>query len=379
MQKPRTLAFLLLVSALSSPAQTAVKPASSIDMGNGYVVPGATWEHVTPGAAGFSAARLDALRAWLKTQPTTAMMAVYKGKVIFEYGDIARATNVASVRKSVLDILFAAETRSLPDNLNYATVSSLGLEDKVPFVHPEEQANFEQLLAARSGIYIPNGDTDQDSVAPRRGSELPGAHFFYNNWDFNALGDLFEKLTRKNIYDALRDDLAVPLGMQDFDRARQKKTTYPDHAHPLYPMWLSTRDMARLGTLMLMHGRWGSKQIASADLLGWSTSLVTPSAELNPTPFRTAGFPTRWGYGRLWWVWDAPFYPGNSFMGPFQGAFSAMGTGGQFITVFPAMDLVIAHKVDIDADPAANISPLGFDAALDMVIDARCPTSAACK
>ena len=85
-------------------------------MGNGYVVPGVNWEHVTPESVGYSSARLEVLRAWLKTRPTTSMMAVYKGKVIFEYGDTTLATNVASVRKSVLDILFAAELKNLPKN-----------------------------------------------------------------------------------------------------------------------------------------------------------------------------------------------------------------------------------------------------------------------
>src|ERR1700722_9362823 len=84
-------------------------PAGSWDMGNGYVVPGVSWEHVTPESVGNSNARLEVLRAWLKTPPTTSTMAVYKGKVIFEYGETTLATSVASVRKSVLDILFAAE------------------------------------------------------------------------------------------------------------------------------------------------------------------------------------------------------------------------------------------------------------------------------
>jgi hypothetical protein len=66
-------------------------PAGSWDTGNGYVVPGVHWEQVTPESVGYSSARLEVLRAWLKTRPTTAMMAVYKGKVIFEYGDTTRA------------------------------------------------------------------------------------------------------------------------------------------------------------------------------------------------------------------------------------------------------------------------------------------------
>lgn len=346
-------------------------PAGSWDMGNGYVVPGVRWEHVTPESVGYSSARLEVLRAWLKTRPTSSMMAVYKGKVIFEYGDTTRATVIASVRKSVLDILYGAE-KNLPENLANSTVVELGLKDKVSFVHPEELATFDQLLASRSGIYIPNGDGGQDAIAPKRGSEYPGTHFFYNNWDFNALGTAFEKLTHKNIYDALRDDIAVPLGMQDFDRARQKKSVDPNHAHDVYPMWLSTRDMARIGVLMIYHGNWAGKQVADAGFLDWSTTLVTPFEDLNPTGFRAAGQPMHWGYGRLWWVWDPPRYPGGTSMGPFQGAYSAMGTGGQYITVFPGLDLVVVHKVDIDANPEANMPQLAWDAALDMLLDARC-------
>jgi hypothetical protein len=368
---------LLMPGCLSFAQAHPVDPVKatstvSINMGNGYVVPGATWEHVTPESAGFSSARLEVLSAWLKTHPTTAMMAVYKGKIVFEYGDTSRVTKIASVRKSVLDMLFAAEGKNIKEDISNATVVQLGLQDKVPFVHPEELANFEQLISSRSGIYIPNGNTGQDATTPKRGSEYPGTHFFYNNWDFDALGTAFEKLTHKDIFDALRDDLAVPIGMQDFDRASQKKNFAPESVHPEYAMYLSTRDMARLGVLMLSSGNWGGKQLLDPNFLAWSTTLVTPFADINPTGLRAVGMPTRWGYGRLWWVWDAPLYPGNTLVGPYQGSYSAMGSGGQFITVFPMMDLVVVHKVDIDADYTASMSALGYDAALDMILDARC-------
>ena len=370
------IAAILMLSGQAALTQSATaQPAGSIDMGDGRVVPGATWERTAPEAAGFSTARLDVLRAWLKTHQTTAMMVVYKGKVVFEYGDIARATPVASVRKSVLDMLFAAETKNLGQDLNYKTVVDLGLEDHVPFVHPEELANFEQLLASRSGIYIPNGDKDQDQLLPPRGSEYPGSHYFYNNWDFNALGTAFEKLTHKNIYDALRDDLAIPLGMQDFVRSRQQSEPSPPSIHKRYPMWLSTRDMARLGLLAIYGGKWGGKQLLDPGFFGWSVSLVTPFADINPTGLRNVGLPARWGYGRLWWVWDAPFYPGGTTSGPYQGAFTAMGYGGQFITVLPASELVVVHKVDIDRDGNAFITPIAYSSILDMVLDAKCDDS----
>jgi hypothetical protein len=148
------VALLSLTALAGAQNSTQTNSSASIDMGNGYVVPGASWEHVSPAAAGFSSARLGVLQSWLKTQPSTAMMAVYKGRIFFEYGDTTRATNVASDRKSVLDMLYAAELKNIKQDINYSNVVQLGLQDKVPFIHPEDSANFEQLLTSRSGIYI---------------------------------------------------------------------------------------------------------------------------------------------------------------------------------------------------------------------------------
>jgi hypothetical protein len=49
-----------------------------------------------------------------------------------------------------------------------------------------------------------------------------------------------------------------------------------------------------------------------------------------------------------------------------------MGANGQYITVLPAMGLVLAHKVDIDQDPARKITPSEFHTILQMVIDSGC-------
>ncbi len=54
-----------------------------------------------------------------------------------------------------------------------------------------------------------------------------------------------------------------------------------------------------------------------------------------------------------------------------RGAYTAMGTGGQYITMLPKEDIVIAHKVNIDKDAKANVSPEGYDAILAMIIDSK--------
>jgi hypothetical protein len=90
--------------------------------------------------------RLEALRAFLKTHQTDSMMIVSRGRVVFEYGDTSLVSKVASVRKSVLDLLFAVEAKKGLDldSVSGQTVVQLGLEDKVPFVEPEQHATLQR-------------------------------------------------------------------------------------------------------------------------------------------------------------------------------------------------------------------------------------------
>ena len=59
-----------------------------------------------PETLGYSSAKLDVLRAWMKTQHTTALMVSVGGHVLFEYGDVKLVSVVASVRKSTLAMMY---------------------------------------------------------------------------------------------------------------------------------------------------------------------------------------------------------------------------------------------------------------------------------
>jgi len=325
---------------------------------------------VPPESEGFSRQRLDALRSFLNTHQTDGMMIISRGHVVFEYGDTKLVSKVASVRKSMLSLLYAVEMqKGVKFNLDQ-TVVHLGLEDKTPFIESEQHATLQQLLMSRSGIYIRSGNDEQDQLSPKRGSSYPGVRWFYNNWDFDAAGIAFEKIAHKDIFDALRDDLAVPLRFQDFDRSRQRKNYVENSTHFEYATYLSTRDMARLGLLATSHGMWGKTLWAEPGFLDYSVYPSTNFAGRNE--FKAEGWTGRWGYGMLWWAWEVPVYPGNVWTGPFQGAFSAMGTGGQYITAFPSDNLLVVHKVNIDQDPHRNVSEPTYMTILGMVLDAKC-------
>ncbi len=316
------------------------------------VFPGLDWERETNVLSPETVRGVDAL---LHTLDTTALMVVKDGRVIYEYGDVTRLSYLASTRKSVLSMLYGPYIADGKIRLE-ATLKDLEMSDVGGLLPIEERAKVTDLITARSGVYHPAAyPGDLLSIAPKRGSKEPGTYWLYSNWDFDAAGAVFERMTGKNIFDALRDDLAIPIGMQDFDRKRQQKSgDLTRSQYPAYVMVLSTRDMARLGCLMLRQGKWRDRQIIPAEWVSRSTSVRTPLEELQPAEARAGPL----GYGYLWWVWDGPFATG-----PYKGAYSACGAHGQYITVLPALDMVVAHKTW----PTGDVSQSEYLRLLDLL------------
>jgi CubicO group peptidase (beta-lactamase class C family) len=190
------------------------------------------------------------------------------------------------------------------------------------------------LLEARSGVYHA-ALYETPAMAkqrPVRGSHEPGTFWYYNNWDFNTLGTIYEQATGTGIYDALDRLIAKPIGMQDY--RPQDGVYFPGAAsiHRAYPLRMSARDLARFALLYLNKGAWAGKQIVPAD---WVRESTHPYSEQPSSGF---------GYGYLWWT--APPTPGPG--GIPEGTFIAWGAGGQHAFVIPAYDLVVVNRVDRD-------------------------------
>jgi CubicO group peptidase (beta-lactamase class C family) len=356
----------LLTSCASSGVGSVVLP--DVSMGQAAlapVYPGATWERVaSPAAAGWSQAGLDSVRARLSTLPTTGFVAIVGGRVVMEYGDLAAQSYLASVRKSILSMLYGIAQAKGEVNLD-RTLAQVGIDDVAGLTDTEKQATTRDLLGARSGIYhdASNGGDDRAS-APPRGSQKPGTFQLYNNWDFNALGTIYEKETGRNIYDDVEARIARPIGFEDWDRARQQKSGDTTKSrHLAYHMTLSTRDMARIGYLMLREGRWRDQQVVPAAWVRESTRPVTPVSEMNPVRRRSEQF----GYGYLWWVWDGP-----QATGAYEGAYTGLGAVGQQISVLPKLDLVVVHKT-APRQGSRGVSHGQYLEVLDMLVRARCP------
>jgi len=338
--RARLIAIVSLVLATLSCARARFSTYQAHDaLVANPVWPGATWDSIRdPRTVGWTRAGLDSVRAVLSTKETLGFVAIVGGRKLMTYGNIDTVTYLASARKSVLSMLFGKYVRNGTVDLS-KSLADLGIDDLGGLTDQEKQATVKDLITARSGVFHAASNAGS-APAPPRGSQKHGTYFLYNNWDFNALGAAFEIMTKRDIYDALESDLARPIRMQDFDRAQQYKSGDSTQSRWLaYHMYLSTRDMARLGYLMLRQGNWNGRQLVPADWVIESTRVFTPVTELNPPEERSGPY----GYGYLWWVWDGP-----QAKGAFEGAYDAQGAFGQYIIVMPKLDLVIAHKTRPD-------------------------------
>lgn len=329
--KNTILLLIFLTSACSAPP---IKESTST---NNDTTVGLAWEEVESEDYGYDNGELRDMQQFIvDSSNTTGLVVIVDGKMVLDYGDIDELSYLASCRKSILAILYGKYVENGTIDLR-KTLADLGIDDVQGLMDIEKTATIEHLITASSGIYHPASNSGDNSAdAPARGSQTPGEYFLYNNWDFNAAGAIFEQETGINIYDALQNDLAIPLGMQDFDRDAQRKSGDTTRSrNRAYHIWLSTRDMAKIGQLMLNNGKWGDKQLASKAWINRIRSLITPVEEMNPTRMRQRDF----GYGYMWWVWD-----GDKHLPDYEGAYTARGAIGQYITVIPKHNMVVAHK-----------------------------------
>ncbi|NGM60662.1 serine hydrolase [Sphingobacterium sp. SGG-5] len=324
--------------------------------------PHARWEKIDkPEDVGFSSSKLDLVAYEYIKHQSAALLVVYKGKILYQRGDIDHKYKSHSLRKSFLSALYGNYVKNGDINL-LSTMADLLIDDDEGLSDTEKQATVRDLIMARSGIYHPahyesEGMTNQK---PDRYSHDPGEFWYYNNWDFNALGTIFIQQTGKDIFEAIEEEFAIPLQM-DFKTSDgwYATTSGISSRHKAYPFRISASDLARFGLLMLNKGKWKNQQIIPADWVTESTRSYSDASVSNSS-----------GYGYMWWINDTknpkPLLPNVSLP---NGAFMASGVGGQVMLVIPDYDMVITHRVDTDADHSVSNANIGK--LFQLILDAR--------
>jgi CubicO group peptidase (beta-lactamase class C family) len=144
----------------------------------------------------------------------------------------------------------------------------------------------------------------------------PGSTFAYCGAASLALGEIVRKASGSPVDEFAKTQLFEPLGISTYAwRGRFRNGV----VHTSGGLYLRPRDMAKIGCMMLNHGRWHGRQIVSE---GWARESLRQQA------------PDR-GYGYQWWT--RTFHVGDRAV----NAAWAGGYGGQFIYLFPDLHLVV--------------------------------------
>ena len=315
-------ALLVWILIMAGPAYAGIN-WRMVDKPQTGGFPGQTWARISDhGLMGWDGAKLKKARAYSRRFGSGAVMIVQDGLVVDAWGSLDANFKCHSMRKSLISALYGIYVNSGQIGLQ-STLAELSIDDDAGLNPEESGATVEMLLKARSGIYIPAlGEAPEMKLQrPRRGSYEPGEHWYYNNWDFNALGSIFRQETGRDIFEAFKQKIAAPLGMQDFDPAQcgyrfkeaRRDGTGLRSRHPYYNFRMSARDLARFGLLYLHGGQWQDSRVIPP---GWVSQSLQPYSVSRPGV----------GYGYMWWISLGPGFLPPARLG--EKAFMAMGFRG---------------------------------------------------
>jgi CubicO group peptidase (beta-lactamase class C family) len=148
--------------------------------------------------------------------------------------------------------------------------------------------------------------------------EQPGTEFRYCSGCSHVLSAIVQKATGVNTREFAEKNLFGPLGISDAD------WSIDSSGIPIggWGLFITPRDMAKLGYLYLRNGTWDGQQIVSAD---WVKTATQTHAQVPDTPL---------DYGYQWWTY------------PSLDAYAALGRFGQTIFVIPKLDLIVVTTAD---------------------------------
>jgi len=309
-------------------------PGCGEESGNNPYVP-YVWEMTTPLKAGMDPQILDsAFTAASQKGYVDGLLVVKSGKIVAEqyYNDFTRDQphNIMSVSKSMLSAITGMAFYG-----NYG----LELEDRMLDYFPEydsdeldprkDQITIGHLLTMRMGI--------EDESAGNYG--IYAGLYNSANWIKSTieypLSGVITKATGQSTLEFAEENLFDPMGI-DIDSWEQDPQGIYFGGNSMH---VTPREMAVFGLLYLQHGVLKGKQIVPEE---WVEHSLQPSTDLS--------HPNSWGtwknynYASLWWL--GQFNGHDSFMG--------YGYGGQFVIVFPGLDLIVVSTCNNNVPPEAT-------------------------
>jgi CubicO group peptidase (beta-lactamase class C family) len=312
------------------------------------ICPTEKWEHSIPENEGVSSDTLSELYEKYGKQGT--ILIVRNGKILAENYpapfDTCYLHHIFSCTKSVTSILTGIAIDKGYFNLNDSLLSFFP-EYTFKNVDSRKKAiTIHHLLAMSSGFKWKDGIGGKDLLAMLKTSDWtqtiidppmlhePGTHFNYSCGDTQLLSTIIQRKTGTKMEDFAKENLFAPLGIKNY------KWDYKNSYHGITPgpwgLYLSVRDMAKIGYLYLNEGKWDTTQVVTKEWVEKSVSVQTSRGK------------NKDAYGYQWWIIDGLEYYTYTARGWYGNRYA-------FINVIPDLDIVVAVAGNIDNGQNYNI------------------------
>lgn len=356
--------FLSLLSA----AWLCSFAATSLAQVQTYWPTPSQWKTVAPAQAGMDEAKLAAAVEWAKGEETdmpsdfstqaaifgtplgpvptsrakTNGLILRHGLIVAEWGDTLAVDPTYSVAKSYLaTILGLTIDRKMIDSVTSKVgdvIHDGGYDgphnSQVTWQHHVTQSSeWQGELFGKSHTFIGKEAFGQGEMKPRE-LQVPGSLYEYNDVRINRFSLSMLRLWKRPLADVLKTEIMDPIGASDTWRWHPYSNSTVDVDGTQMPsvsggtrwgggLWISTRDHARFGLLMLRQGEWNGKQILSRE---WIDEATKPHGQ-------------RKDYGYLWWLNTESRWTNVP-----TSSYSAQGAGSNTIWIDPTHDLVVVWR-----------------------------------
>ncbi len=359
---PRLIPLVLLILALPAAAQDHFPGRHH-------------WETIEAAAAGFDAERLaeavSFARAAAVTEPSDlhqvitdsfaprepnfrilgptrprdgdAGIILRGGRIVSEWGDVDRVDMTFSAVKSYLATIWALAWRdgriaSLDERVGeYVRDGSFDSEHNAPITwrHLLNQTSDWSGTLWDTPDWADRPEGDDPDKWPNRELREPGTYFKYNDVRVNLTAWSLLQVLREPLPVILRREIMDPIGASgtwrwhgyenswvELDGLRMQSVSGGGHFGG--GLFISARDHARFGLLMLRRGVWDGKRLLPDE---WFDMLREP-------------LPVRRDYGLMWWLNTdrerIPAAPASTYW--------AAGFGGNYIYIDECNDLVVVLR-----------------------------------
>jgi CubicO group peptidase (beta-lactamase class C family) len=318
------------------------------------IFPAQDWQQTTPESQGLHSVRLNAAVDYLRENAgpdgVREVVIVRNGYLVWKGSNVAKVHGIWSATKS-----FTSTVLGLLIDDGKATLDTRA-KDVVPALataYPEVTLrHFATMTSGYQAIRDEPRGTYRHGPSPTPFDPCstplfaPGTQYAYWDSAMNEFGLILTRIAGEPLRDLFKHRIADPIGMDpnewkwgDFGQIAGV-TVNGGSGNSNKHIFISARQIARLGLLFLNHGNWNGRQLLSEE---WVEMATKPQVPASLPLWRDSGADGRGVYGFNWWVNGIKADGRRKWPGAPVGTYAASGYNNNDMFIIPEWNMVIVR------------------------------------